>query len=194
MPGFLASRWVELVIAPLLTGLLASFFFLILASRFKPKFKISKQIAKMPPSAFSPCSPGPCTGYAIKVLNISRASAIEIEGRISLVSQSHVKGGFIGASADFALWKSELFELPGKGEDAEDSAFRFVTHDDIEVNWDDDHYVVFTLYAKHALTGFGKVFRQVYDFRTDSVKRGVFDRGESMEIHTSQPQQKSVAP
>jgi hypothetical protein len=57
--------------------------------------------------------------------------------------------------------RRELFELPGKGKDAEDSAFRFVTHDDLELNWDDDHYVVFTLNAKHALRGFGKVLKQI---------------------------------
>jgi hypothetical protein len=192
MPGFLDSKWVELVIAPVLTGLLASLFFLIIASRFRPRLKISTHIAKMPPSAFGNCNSGACTGYAVKVLNTSHASSIEIKARMSLVSQSHVKGGFIGASEDFTLRKSELFELPGKGKDPEDSAFRFVTHDNIELNWDDDHYFVLSLFAKHALTGFGKVFTQRYDFRGDSVKEGVFDRGESMEIHATQPHRRAA--
>lgn len=192
MPGFLESKWVELVVAPVLTGLLASLFFLIIASRFRPKFQISTQIAKMPPSAFGGASPGPCTGYAVKVLNTSRTSAVEIKARMSLVHESHVEGGFIGASVDFVLRKSELFELPGKGDDAENSAFRFVTHDDIERDWDRYHYVVFSLFAKHALTGFGKVFTQKYHLRGTSIKDGEFARGESMDIFLDEPEKKAA--
>jgi len=110
-----------------------------------------------------------------------------IGARLSLGSTVKVVGGFIGATNDFALTKHELFELSGKGDDLEDSAFRFMTTADVETPWDNQHYLVFTLFAKDSLTGFGKVFSQRYDVRSDAIKTGDFVRGASMDIVYDQP-------
>jgi len=166
------------VIVPILIGVLASFVFLLLASRLRPSIEISREIAKVPPGGCGPST----GGYAIKVVNKSKRSAVEVRARLALAQKILVPGGWINASTDYFLMKDSLFDLPGQGRDPEDSAFRFFTHQDIETRWEGENYILFSLVAKDSLSGFGRTISRMYDVKRDKLKGGVFEVGNSMRI------------
>jgi hypothetical protein len=167
------------IIVPILIGLLSSFLFLLLASRVRPHLDISPHIAKMPPEG---CV-RPQIGYAVKVVNSSRRSATEIRARLALVQKLEVGGGLINQTDDFLLVKNEVFELPGwNAKRTEDSAFRFITYDDIEPNWKGSNYIEFSISAKDSLSGFSRVYSRQYYLKRDVMKDGTFEIGESMRI------------
>jgi hypothetical protein len=167
------------VLVPIAIGVLSSFVFLLLASRLRPSIDISREIAKMPVGGCGPSA----GGYAIKVVNKSKRTAIEVRARLALTEPTVVPGGSINATTDYVLEKDSLFELPGQGREAEDSAFRFITYQDIEASWHDGKsYILFSLVAKDSLSGFGKAITRKYEVKRDKLKSGVFEVGSSMRI------------
>src|SRR5215469_18432682 len=86
MESWAHNPWVELLVAPLFSGLLTSRIFLLLVSRFKPSLKISAKIARMP--ARNSGGGGSCGGYAIKVVNSSKRSALELARGCRLAQRS----------------------------------------------------------------------------------------------------------
>lgn len=166
------------VVIPIAIGVLSSVLFLLLASRVRPRIVISDHIAKMPPDG---CVRS-LEGYAIKVVNHSRRSATEVHARLALVRKLTVAGGQINQTDEFLLVKDTLFELPGKSRDPENSAFRFITYQDIESQWTATTYMLFTISAKDALTGFGRVYSKEYYLPRDALRAGTFAVGHSMEI------------
>ena len=167
------------IIVPIVIGLLSSFLFLLLASRVRPHLEISPHIARMPPEG---CI-RPQIGYAVKVVNKSRRSATEIKARLALVRKLEVADGLINQTDDFLLVKDFVFELPGwNARQAEDSAFRFITYNDIESEWTGSNYMEFSISAKDSLTGFSKVFSKSYYLKRDVIKDGTFEIGSGMRI------------
>jgi hypothetical protein len=169
-------NFVKDIVVPILIGVLSSALFLFLASRVKPRLRISPHIASMPHAGG--CGPG----YGVKVVNLSRRSATELKARLALVRKIAVAGGLINKTEDFFLEKDSVFELPGMSENLEDSAFRFITTNDIENDWASPNYILFSVSAKDSLTGFSKVFSQSYVLKRDVLKAGEFEIGHSMRI------------
>lgn len=167
------------VIVPIIIGVVSSVLFLALASHVKPRLVISKHIARLPEEACRDLG----GGYAVKVVNNSKRSATEVKARLTLVRRVNVKGGQINRTDDFPLVKDWIFELPAfDKKKAEDSAFRFITREDIEALWIGDNYILFSVSAKDSLTGFGKVFSCSYYHKKSELIQGEFAIGHSMEI------------
>ena len=167
----------ESVVA-LLTGVMSSALFLFVASRIKPNIMVSEHI-----SCFkSTKSSG--VGYAIKVINKTKWPAIEIKARLERATKKKLSNGEITRTHSIVMEKSEKFELPGfKKRVPEESAFRFVTYEDLQnILSRTDSYVVFTVHAKHSLTGFGKVIKREYLGNRNVIRRGSFKAGLSMDI------------
>lgn len=169
-------NFVRDIVVRILIGIFSSALFLFLASRVKPRLRISPQIEKMPP--VGGCGPG----YAVKVVNLSSRTATELKARLALVRKIAVAGGLIKKTEDFWLEKDSVFELPAMSNDLEDSAFRFITTNDIEHDWASPNYILFSGSAKDSLTGFSKVFSQSYVLKRDVLKDGEFETGHSMRI------------
>jgi hypothetical protein len=169
----------QLVFVPILIGLLTSFWFLIIISRFRPNIHISTNIAKVPSVIHSGKF-----AYVIKIVNKSRRAAVDVKVRFASVQEKSVPDGLIMKTTDFKVEKDSEFEIPGfDKKDPEASAFRFVTYDDIEKEWSDDKaFLMFVVYAKDSLTGVGKVFTQKYFLKRTALKEGSFKVGASMEI------------
>jgi hypothetical protein len=168
-----------LVVIPILIGLFTSLLFLFLISCVRPNIQISENIAKVESKKYLGKY-----GYVVKILNKSKRSAVEIKVRLAIVQEKIVPDGIIMRTTDFELEKDSEFEIPGfNKKEAEASAFRFLTYDDIEAKWDDDKtYLLFVVYAKDSLTGFGKVFTQKYYKKRVHLKDGSFKVGVSMEV------------
>jgi len=167
------------VLIPIAIGVLSSFLFILLLSRLRPSIDISREIAKMPVGGCGPSA----GGYAIKVVNKSKRAAIEIRARLALAVPAVVPGGIITATTDYVLEKDSLFELPGQGKEAEDSAFRFITYQNIEADWLPGRaYIQFSLVAKDSLSGFGRAITKKYEVKSDKLRDGVFEVGNSMRI------------
>lgn len=169
----------QLAIVPVLIGLLTSLLFLLLISRVRPSIQISENIAKVESKKHLGKY-----GYVVKILNKSKRSTVDVKVRFAIVQEKIVPDGIIMQTTDFQLEKDSEFEIPGFNEkEPEASAFRFLTYDDIEAKWDDDKvFLVFVVYAKDSLSGFGKVFTQKYYRKQVHLKDGSFKVGTSMEI------------
>jgi hypothetical protein len=177
------SEWeiqvLQLVIVPILIGLLTSLLFLLLIRRVRPNIQISENIAKVESKKHLGKY-----GYVVKILNKSKRSAVDIKVRFAIVQEKIVPDGIINRTTDFELEKDSEFEILGfNKKEPEASAFRFLTYDDLEAKCDDDNtYLLFVVYAKDSLTGFGKVFTQKYYKKRVHLKDGSFKVGTSMEI------------
>ena len=169
----------QLVVVPISIGLLTSLLFLIIISRFRPNIQISTNIAKVASKKYSGKM-----AYVVKIVNKSRRAAVDVKARLAMVQEKIVPDGSIMRTTDFELEKDSQFEIPGfDKKEPEASAFRFVTYDDVETKWNDDKAsLMFVVYAKDSLTGFGKVFTQKYYLKRMTLKEGSFKAGVSMEI------------
>lgn len=173
------EKILELIIVPICIGVLSSIAFLWLLRSMRPSFDISKQIAK-----FESKKGTHQYGYTVKVINKSKRSAVDIKVQLAIVYRKFVPDGIISRNKELNLIKSDLIEIPAfSKKDPEKSAFRFTTYQDIENIWhDEDTHIVFIIYAKDELTGFGKIFKQDYYIKRTSIKNGSFRRGDSMDI------------
>jgi len=168
----------QLVVVPVLIGLLTSLLFLLLISRIRPNIQISTIIAKVESKKYLGKY-----GYVIKIINRSKRAAIDVKVRFALVQEKIVPDGLIMRTSDFVLEKDSEFEIPGFDKnEPEASAFLFVTYDDIETKWNEKTFLLFVVYAKDSLTGFGKVFTQRYYLKRVTLRDGSFKVGTSMEI------------
>ncbi|MBN1451276.1 MAG: hypothetical protein JW963_09695 [Anaerolineales bacterium] len=173
----LVGQILQVVIVPIVIGIITSWLFLLM-QRIPPNIQISPNIAKFKSKKHAGY------GYIVKILNKSKWAAVDINVRFATMQSKIVPDGPIMRTSDFKLEKDSEFEIPGFDEsDPEASAFRFITYEDIETKWDDDkNFVIFVVYAKNSLTGFGKVFKQRYYLKRDAIRDGTFKKGKSMEI------------
>lgn len=169
--------WFQYVNA-LIIGTTSSAIFLIIVSRIKPEIVVSEHISCFNSKTSSE------VGYAIKIINKTRWPIVEIKATLERATKKNLANGAITRTHSIQLVKAERFELPGfKRKTPEESAFRFVTYEKLQdILSCSDSYVVFTVHAKHSLTGFGKVARQEYFGDRDVIRQGSFKVGLSMDI------------
>lgn len=172
----------QIIIVPILIGLLTSLLFLLLLSWIRPNIQISDKIAKVKSKKHSGRY-----AYVVKIINKSRRGAVDVKVRFALAQEKIVPDGSIMRTSDFMLEKDSQFEMSGFNKnEPEASAFRFVTYDDIEIDWNDNKtFLTFIVYAKDSFTGFGRVFTQKYNLKEKTLIEGSFKIGISMEIAKS---------
>jgi len=167
------------IIIGVLSSLTASFVFLLCLSRLRPKILISSQIAKGKTSQGE-------TVYRIKVINKSKRTIINVKANLHLMTPKVVPGGLIVNAKMIQLKREDPMQIAMFNlKDKEASyAFRFQTYEDIETIWENDasSYLRFRIFAMDSLSSLGKVFRQDYHTKRNSIIDGEFEFGNSLEI------------
>lgn len=161
-------------------GVVTSFIFLGILSRFRPKIEISPTIAR----GVSPR--GGETVYRIKVINRTRDSITDIRAQLHLFRPFQTATGQIWKSKSIELKRSDpisIGKFDKKDEDAE-YAFRFLTYDNLEETWSDDtsQFLRFRIFARHSTSGFGGLFHKDFRLKRESIKEGEFSLGDTFEI------------
>jgi hypothetical protein len=169
----LTAIWIY-IISPL--G--ASFVFVYLMYRQRPKLELSQQIAKT--------IIGDNTVYAFKVINAGRRDANSVMAELFLIQPHVVEGGTGYNIMELDLVRNNLFQMRPlkKVGDRFGAVFEFITTEDLEAEWDGfkDSYLLFRVSAQDSISQFTKVFTTEFESPAEAIIVGRFAKGARMEI------------
>ncbi len=156
----------ETILVGILSSVAASCIFLLCLYQLRPSIDFSPCIADQSAAIG-------VTEYAFKIVNRSKWSAVDLDIEVSLVTPIAIAGGTALKNTPIVLRKNHLFELQGYDKKDKDGryALRFVTTDDLNniCKTESDYYVA-SVKARHAFSGFTKVFSQ--QFIKSNIKKG----------------------
>lgn len=166
------------VVISILTGFITSSLFLLFLSKLRPKIVISECIAVRDEDGKQ--------RYVIKVINRGTRNAINLKAELSMVAVRIVPDGNVYSTRTLTLNKDAIFTLAklDMSNDEANYAYRFATIDDVEGIWRDDsrEFLRFKLYAQDEMSNFGKVFAQDFRTKRNTIKKGEFRFGESLDV------------
>jgi hypothetical protein len=183
------------IITGFLTGIVASFIFLLLISRLKPKIAISPVVAR----GIKP------QNYRIKVINKARrikffrdGRVLNVKARLELVTERHLHkpDNFeelddhpLLSTQKIELRREEIFQLgPLDKKDVNETyAYRFITDEDLLKIWQNPHentqFIRFTITATDALSNFSTVVIHEFKDKSNTFRRGNFEVGDSFNVY-----------
>ena len=179
MPEWLIFILDKIVLAVFL-GLITSGIFLLILLCFKPNIDISPRIARGISTKTGE------TVYRIKIINRTRSPLIDIK------AQLHIYKNYQTATGE--IWKSNAIDLKrsdpiiigkyDKKDEQSNYAYRFLTYENIYEKWGDDssQFLRFRIFARHSVSGFGRVFFKDYRLKRNSIMEGDFSKGDTFEI------------
>lgn len=172
---------VNSILVGVASSLTASFLFLLVLARLRPRILISDKIAKVEEQNGE-------TWYSVKILNRTRFDLIKVFAEFHIVTPKKKYGGYIIHAEKLDLIRSEVLVLSKF--DASDKeakyAFRFRSTAYLEKDWvDQESYIRFRVYAAHSLSGFGKVFSKDYYDKEVDIVSGDFEYGNSLRVISS---------
>ncbi|MCH6198641.1 hypothetical protein MMU07_03550 [Aquiflexum sp. LQ15W] len=163
------------------TGLISSLLFLWFLTKLRPKMVISDQIAfdqivieKTNMSCFR-----------FKVINRTWLSKIyDIEAQLVLITLINADGGFNIYMSPIKLIKDKTWSLNkvSQSDKHAEYAFQFITTENLEELWLENQNIELRIKAKHAFSGFSKTSSKRYFKPVNSIKKGSFKFGNTLEI------------
>jgi hypothetical protein len=161
-------------------GTISSGIFLYILSRFRPNIEIAPVIAKG-------CDTNnEKTLYRIKVINRTKSPIVDVKAQLHILKNHQTATGSIYKSSPIKLKRSHQMVIDGYDKSDSDAnyAYRFVTYSDLEINWVDDNvqFLRFRIFARHSISGFGKLVYKDFRLKRNSIKGGEFSKGDSFEI------------
>lgn len=167
------------IIIGILSSFVASCIFLSFLTRVRPKIVIADQIARGKTSTGE-------TAYRIKIINKTRKPIINVKAQLHLMTPTVMPSGVIKKSKAIQLKRNAIMEISrfNLKDKTAGYAFRFISYENIEEIWKDDahSFLRFRIFATHSHSGFGQVFRKDYHTKRNSIKKGDFEFGNSLEI------------
>lgn len=170
----------DAILIGVITSLIGSVAFLMVLWLFKPRIRISKDIAH-----FNHKKAGEV--WAIKIINPSKIFSLHnVSISLYSISEYGVLGGKNGHLTKIDLLKERIEFIPRikpKEKDNEAAYARLLfTNEDLNKIFDDDESLIFHVYAKHELSGFSKVFQKRY-YSKAVIKNGKFAHGNDFSVH-----------
>jgi hypothetical protein len=166
----------ETIVVGVLSSVAASVIFLVCLYQLRPKILFSNFIADQ--------SDNGKKEFAFKILNDSRWSAVDLEIELSCITPITISNGTALAHEVLPLKKNSLFELPGYSKKDIDAkyALRFTTYVDLtSVCKSQSEYLLVKIKARHAISGFTKVFTHKFSPK-HVVKKGRHEFGKGLDI------------
>ena len=103
-----------------------------------------------------------------------------------MVTPTNVPGGTVQVVMEVKLIEGNPLEIPGfyRKDKGATFTYRFTTNENLESIWKDDahSYMRFRIFATDSFSGFGKVFRQDYYTKRNTIQEGHFEFGDSFKI------------
>jgi len=161
----------------LFSSLFASTLVIALLYSLKPTIKISPEIAKKEDHEGN-------IAYHFKVINKSWFKVFDVKVQLSMLEEYNVQKGQNVRQAKIKLVHDYSWHIDSNFRNKKATyALIFYTREDLEAKWDSSR-ISFQLkiIAKHALSGFGKVFTQTYYTKGNYIKNGMFEWGNSFNI------------
>lgn len=170
---------VQAVVLGALSGLISSVVWILALSRITPKLIISSEIAEDPNA--SPDSPI----FRIKVVNKSRRAAVDLRFQVDLMTPIRVKGGNINRRKPLECGNAPLvFPRYDRSNKEHDNAYRLRINSDIQKLLKDqpNSSIRLQIFARHEVSGMGKVFEQRYYHPNSEIVIGSFVRGQDLTL------------
>lgn len=175
---------IEALLFGIVTSVIGSIAFIILLWMLKPSIKISNSIARTKQSDKE-------TGeekdiYLFKIVNNSWFfSLYNLEVSLFVVRKETVEGGINSRFDRLNIKKEKITRIPNKSSDKSDAFYAQILTSSEPLYSHlrrKDNYIELQIMARHALSGFSKVFTQ--PFHTQScVSEGEFAHGDNFSIH-----------
>lgn len=176
---------VEAVLVGILSSIAASAIWIVLLGKLRPRLAISTEIAEDPNAA--PGSPV----FRIKVVNRGRYAAMDLRFQVDLVTPVRAKGGNIDRRTPLKCGNAPLmFPRYDRSSSEHRNAYRLRISSDIRglLAQNPNSSIRMQIFARHELSGMGKVFEQAYNHPDSEIVLGSFVRGQDLSlVHENRP-------
>ncbi|MFJ1762055.1 hypothetical protein ACIOD2_17150 [Amycolatopsis sp. NPDC088138] len=166
---------VQAIVVGILSSVVASAVWILIVSRLTPKLTISPEIAEDPQSPV----------FRIKVINQSRRAAMDLRFDAHLVTPIGAKGGSIKRRTPLECGNAPLL-LPRRVRTSADydNAYRLRIKSDIrQLLSDNPHsFIRLQIFARHEVTGMGKMFERRYYHPSSEIVTGSFVHGKELAV------------
>ena len=169
----------EIIISSVLTSFSASLLFFLMMALFRPRMKLSTQIASHWQQQLKQ------TVFQVKLYNRSWIPAIDIKVEAILVDRQHHNHGILLHTTELKFVRCEISKLNGfrSGDKEAKYAWRMTVLDDLSAMWTSPtQYLELTVKARHPWSGFPRWFINKYYLDTNPIVPGRFKTGKSMDI------------
>jgi len=173
-------RTAEAITIGVLSSIIASALWILILSRLTPKLDVSPEIAEDPGGA----NLGSPT-FRIKVVNRSRRAAMDLRFQVDLMTPVRAKGGHVNRRSPLECGNAPLmfprYHRSGKDHD---NAYRLRINSDIKglLKKNPNSSIRLQIFARHELSGMGKVFEQRYYHPSSEIVLGSFVRGQDLTL------------
>lgn len=163
-----------------LASLVASLVFWFGVQRVRPKLVISQEIARTAPER-----EGGEPKFRIKIVNMGRRAAVDLQVMMYIDSPRKVPGGDIRVLRQLKVHSTPGSVLPGRKK--QDREARHARRIRLEANldevWTDEQHssIIVRVYARDGSSGYVGEYEQIYRLRRE-IKDGSFEFGDSMAI------------
>lgn len=169
----------ETILLGILSSIFASALWILALNRLRPKLVISQHIAQDP--EMTPESPI----FRIKVVNQSRHAAMDLRFQVDLMTPLRVKGGHVNRRFPLRCGNPPLmFPRYDRSNPEHDNAYRLRINSDIRqlLKENPNSSIRLQIFARHELSGMGKVFEQRYYHPSSEIIIGSFVRGQDLAL------------
>ncbi|WP_284745473.1 hypothetical protein [Amycolatopsis sp. RTGN1] len=172
---------VEAIAVGILSSVVASALWILILSRLTPKLIISPEIAEDPVSPV----------FRIKVVNLSRRAAVDLRVEAHLVTPIGARGGSVNRRTTLKCGNPPLV-LPRRDRSSKehDNAYRLRIDSNVRElqSAHSSSFIRLQIFARHEVTGMGKMFEQRYHHPSSEIVVGSFVHGHDMTLVPEEPQ------
>lgn len=169
----------EAVLVGILSSVTASAIWMLLLGRLRPRLAISTEIAEDPNvNMDSPV-------FRIKVVNRGRYAAMDLRFQVDLVTPVRAKGGNVDRRTPLKCGNAPLmFPRYDRSGNEHRNAYRLRIDSDIRRLLAEypNSSIRLQIFARHELSGMGKVFEQAYNHPDSEIVLGSFVRGQNLTL------------
>lgn len=168
------------IILGIVVGVISNFCFWIVLWRLKPRIEISPTIAR------GKSTLNGLTIYRFKVVNKTQNDLVDIRAEIHLMKNYQVGGDSIVKSKRLSLKQGNpiVIEKFRRWHSSTEYAFRFLSYEDIEKEWDEfqAESLRLRIFARNAFWGVSAIVSKRYDNLELTIKEGDFAKGYTFNI------------
>ena len=168
------NNFTNTILIGVISGLIASGVMYFVLLRIKPRMRVSDKICQVPSTDL----------YVVKVVNLSRSILMDVEYAMHICHRS--SDGIVQIEhIQFAKPDLNFLCAYSKSDKNAEYAIRLSFRFDIESLQTDEDYLVFTISAKHSVSGTAVFVSQKY--KSSAIRCGRFETRESMTILLDEP-------
>lgn len=170
---------IQSIVVGVVSGVMASAVWIVALSRIRPKLSISTEIAEDPAVDLD------APVYRIKVVNRGRRTATDLRFQVDLLTPVRVKGGNVNRRIPLQCGNAPLmFPRFDRSDEDHGNAYRLRINSDIRklLTEHPNASIRLQIFARHEVSGVGKVFERRYYHPSSEIIVGSFVRGQALTL------------